>query len=292
MYLSCFKVALLFKGYYMNHSLIELLDRVGLSPQSSLQPLTGGDSAATYRLHTREGDVVVKSDHPDRLAGEADGLKALASANSGLVVPAVLAQQGEWLVIEALESVPRREGDEAALGEGLRKLHSVTGEEHGWSSDNACGKTPQPNMPLQDGRIFQRKRRLLPLINACYGKGLLDNALRQRLEALAYGLESWLPDASPSLVHGDLWSGNVLFTPQGPAIIDPAVYRHFSEVDFAMLTLFGSPVDAFFEAYWNGSLPDDWPRREALFQLYPLLNHLFLFGGSYRAMLERTLTKL
>lgn len=276
----------------MNHTLTALLHEAGLSLLGALQPLSGGDSAATYRLHTREGDVVVKSDHPARLAGEADGLKALANANSGLLVPAVLAQQDEWLVMEALETVPYCHGDEAALGEGLRKLHGVTGGEHGWPRDNACGKTPQPNAPMKDGRAFQRARRLLPLINACYDQGLLDHGLRQRLETLAHGLERWLPDVSPSLVHGDLWSGNVLFTPQGPAIIDPAVYRHFPEVDLAMLTLFGSPGSAFFEAYWNGSAPDDWPRREALFQLYPLLNHLLLFGESYRPPVERAVSRL
>jgi len=276
----------------MNHTLTALLHEAGLSLQGALQPLSGGDSAATYRLHTREGDVVVKHDHPARLAGEADGLKALANANSGLLVPSVLAQQDEWLVMEALETVPHRHGDEAALGEGLRKLHGMKGEEHGWLRDNACGKTPQPNAPMQDGRVFQRERRLLPLINACYAQGLLNHGLRQRLETLAHGLERWLPDASPRLVHGDLWSGNVLFTPQGPAIIDPAVYRHFPEVDLAMLTLFGSPGSAFFEAYWNGSAPDDWPRREALFQLYPLLNHLLLFGESYRTPVERAVSRL
>lgn len=90
---------------------------------------------------------------------------------------------------------------------------------------------------------------MLPLINACCSKGLLNNGLRHRLEALAHGVERWLPDVSPTLVHGDLWSGNVLFTPQGPAIIAPVVYCHFPEVDLAMLTLFGSPSTAFFEAY-------------------------------------------
>lgn len=276
----------------MNNTLNALLNNAGLRPQGTLQPLSGGDSAATYRLSTDAGDVVVKRDDPARLAGEADGLRALASANSGLVVPTVLAQAGEWLVMDALETVTHQHGSGASLGEGLRRLHGVTGEDHGWPRDNACGRTPQPNAPLLDGRVFQRERRLLPLIDVCYAKGLLDNALRQRLEEIAYGLESWLSDVPASLVHGDLWSGNVLWTAQGAAVIDPAVYRHFPEVDLAMLTLFGSPGEAFFEAYWNGSEPDDWPRREALFHLYPLLNHMLLFGGSYRTALEHAVIRL
>lgn len=276
----------------MNSTLKTLLNDAGLIPQGALSPLSGGDSAVTYRLSTDAGDVVVKRDAPARLTGEADGLRALASANSGLIVPAVLAQEGEWLVMEALETVSYRHGCAESLGEGLRRLHGVTGEEHGWPRDNACGRTPQSNAPLRDGRVFQGERRLLPLIDVCSAKGLLDNALRQRLETIVHGLECWLPDVPASLVHGDLWSGNVLCTAQGAAVIDPAVYRHFPEVDLAMLTLFGSPGEAFFEAYWNGNAPADWPRREALFQLYPLLNHLLLFGGSYRTALEHAVIKL
>ncbi|MCH4562598.1 fructosamine kinase family protein [Halomonas sp. EGI 63088] len=276
----------------MQADLVELLERHGLTPQGELRPLGGGDIAAVYRLTTAQGAVVIKHDAPARLAGEAEGLQALRAAGTRLVVPVVLAQGEGWLVMEALEAVSRAAGDEARLGEGLRELHARTGSEHGWPRDNACGSTPQPNAPLADGRAFQRERRLLPLVEACRARGVLDGRLRSRLEAIAHGLEGWLPDAPASLVHGDLWSGNVLFTPQGPAIIDPAVYRHYPEVDLAMLTLFGSPGEAFFEAYWNGAAPADWPRREALFQLYPLLNHLLLFGGAYRSGVERTVARL
>jgi fructosamine-3-kinase len=276
----------------MQADLLELLERGGFRPRGELIPLGGGDIAAVYRLATDRGEVVVKADEATRLAGEAEGLRALAAANSGLVVPAVLAEGGGFLVMEALPDGTRSRAGEAVLGEGLRRLHAVTGEAHGWPRDNACGRTPQSNAPLSDGRAFQRERRLLPLVDACHARGLLDARLRSRLEAIADGLEAWLADAPASLVHGDLWSGNVLFTPRGPAIIDPAVYRHYPEVDLAMLTLFGAPGEAFFEAYWNGRAPADWPRREALFQLYPLLNHLLLFGGGYRQAVERAVARL
>ncbi|MCL7940586.1 fructosamine kinase family protein [Halomonas sp. ATCH28] len=275
----------------MDKTLAALLSDAGLTPRGEPQPLGGGDIAAVYRLATDQGEVVVKHDDPERMAGEADGLRALREAGSGLVVPEVLSEAGGWLVMEALAS-GRAPGDGASLGEGLRRLHALTGETHGWPRDNACGRTPQPNAPLPDGRAFQRDRRLLPLVDACQARGLMDGRLRQRIEAIAHGLETWLPDAPASLVHGDLWSGNVLFTPQGPAIIDPAVYRHYPEVDLAMLTLFGAPGEAFLEAYWNGRAPAEWPRRETLFQLYPLLNHLLLFGGGYRGAVERVVARL
>lgn len=276
----------------MDEILNALLHEAGIAPRGDLQPLSGGDIAAVYRLATQQGEVVVKQDDAARLAGEADGLRALHGARSGLVVPWVLAEGDGWLVMEALVSASRSATSEAALGEGLRRLHAVTGETHGWPVDNACGHTPQPNAPMDDGRAFQRERRLLPLARACHARGLLDARLRGRIEQLAHELEAWLPDVPPSLIHGDLWSGNVLFTAAGPAIIDPAVYRHYPDVDLAMLTLFGSPGEAFFEAYWNADAPDDWPRREALFQLYPLLNHLLLFGGGYRAAVQRAVARL
>ncbi|MCC5882209.1 MAG: fructosamine kinase family protein [Halomonas sp.] len=273
----------------MDRALTALLESHGLSPQGRLRGLGGGDIAAVYWLETSQGPVVAKQDDAQRLAGEADGLRALREAETSLRVPEVLALGDGWLVMEALESGSRSQHSAAALGEGLRQLHSVGADEHGWPRDNACGRTPQPNAPISDGRAFQRERRLLPLARACYQRGLLDDQLRRRIEAVAQTLEAWLPNVPASLVHGDLWSGNVLHTPQGPAVIDPAVYRHYPEVDLAMLTLFGSPGDAFFEAYWDDNAPADWPRREALFQLYPLLNHLLLFGGSYRSGVERTL---
>lgn len=273
----------------MDRKLALLLEARGLSPRGALRPLGGGDMAAVHWLETDQGAVVVKQDDAQRLAGEADGLRALHEAGTSLRVPEVLALGNGWLVMEALPTGSRSPRSSAALGEGLRQLHSHTASEHGWPRDNACGRTPQPNAPMADGRAFQRERRLLPLARACHARGLLDAPLRRRIDVVAEALESWLPDAPASLLHGDLWSGNVLHTPQGPAIIDPAVYRHFPEVDLAMLTLFGSPGEAFFEAYWDGDEPLDWARREALFQLYPLLNHLLLFGGGYRSGVERTL---
>ncbi|WP_447895448.1 fructosamine kinase family protein [Vreelandella sp. GE22] len=276
----------------MNTELQDILSVLALEPRGSLTPLSGGDIAGVFELDTAHGTVVIKQDDPARLRGEAEGLRALKGAGSSLVIPEVLGQSGQWLVIEALHTIPETARASAELGEGLRELHGVIGSEHGWLHDNACGRTPQPNAPLSDGRAFQRERRLRALSQACLEQTLISPALGKRIDAQAQALEQWLPDASPSLVHGDLWSGNVLYTARGPALIDPAVYRHYPEVDIAMLTLFGSPDERFFDAYWNGYGPSDWPRREALFQLYPLLNHVLLFGSMYLSGVERCVNRL
>ncbi|MBE0463905.1 MAG: fructosamine kinase family protein [Halomonadaceae bacterium] len=276
----------------MNATLRELLEAQAIRPTGQLRPLSGGDSAAVYALETSQGQVIVKHDKAERLRGEAEGLCALKGACKTLIVPEVLGLYEEWLLLESLPTQPSEPASDSVLGEGLRELHSAIGEAHGWHQDNACGRTPQPNAPLKDGRAFQRERRLLPLSDACFQHGLIEQALRTRIEHIAFQLEDWLPGTPASLLHGDLWSGNVLVTTRGPAVIDPAVYRHYPEVDLAMLTLFGSPGRAFFDAYWEGDAPADWPRREALFQLYPLINHLLLFGASYRSGVERCVAVL
>lgn len=275
----------------MESGLRALLEEQGLAAdEASIRLISAADSNAVYRLTAAEGDVIAKRDAPERLEGEAEGLAALARAQSGLVVPEVLGCGHGWLLTEALETAAS--GDAAALGTGLRRLHQTPRQQHGWHRDNACGQTPQPNASLPDGRAFQRDRRLLPLVDACTRQGLLDQATADRLRRQANALEDWLAPAAPRLIHGDLWAGNVLYTPCGPGVIDPAVYAHYPEVDIAMLTLFGAPGPAFFEAYWQGSAPDDWPRREALFQLYPLLNHLLLFGTGYLGGVRRALSRL
>lgn len=271
------------------HQRLAALD---LMPLGEPKTLSGGDIAALWIAQTSQGRIVIKHDNPERLSGEADGLRALRAAGTCLMVPEVLALDDDLLIMEALERAPGGCQAEQSLAQGLRELHAIKGVTHGWERDNACGLTPQSNLPCRDGRVFQRERRLLPLGELCRDQGLLDAATYESLTDIALSLEEWLPDTAPSLVHGDLWSGNVLYTSRGVAIIDPAIYRHYGEVDLAMLMLFGSPSEAFFEAYWNGRRPSDWQRRKALFQLYPLLNHLLLFGGGYRSAVKRAIAEL
>ncbi|WP_456267330.1 fructosamine kinase family protein [Kushneria sp. AK178] len=257
------------------------LEALGIHATTPPEPLGGGDIGQVWRVTTAEGDVLVKHADPEGLDAEADGLRALLAADTGLVIPDIVGELPGALVMTYLPRArPDRQAHEA-FGRGLRALHADMDTSHGWHRDNFAGTTPQINTQHDDGRVFQRECRLLPLADRCLQKKRMDQGLHDQLVSVASALEEWLPDAPASLVHGDLWSGNVHFSQQGPALIDPAIYRHYPDADIALLELFGSPADAFYEAYWEGDAPDDWPRRRALFQLYPLLNHLYMFGGSY-----------
>lgn len=259
----------------------ETLEALGIRATHSPEPLGGGDIGQVWRVATPDGALLVKHADPEGLEAEADGLKALRTADTGLVIPDIVGELPGALVMTYLPPARPDQQAHETFGRGLRALHAHTSLEHGWHRDNLAGTTPQINTRHGDGRVFQRECRLLPLATLCLQKKRMNHDLYEQLSSVANALESWLPEAPASLVHGDLWTGNVHFSTLGPALIDPAIYRHYPEADIALLELFGNPPDAFYDAYWDGNAPDDWPRRRALFQLYPLLNHLYMFGGSY-----------
>jgi fructosamine-3-kinase len=171
----------------------------------------------------------------------------------------------------------QRSGDWEAMGRMLAKLHRATGSRFGWHRDNYIGLSPQQNGWCDEWAEFFWERRIRPQADRA---GL--QVKRGRL------LENHKPQ--PSLLHGDLWSGNAGFTAQGPVIFDPAVYYGDREADLAMTELFGGFPAEFYEAYDR-----EWPldagyeRRKHLYNLYHLLNHLNLFGGGYLGRVKATL---
>jgi protein-ribulosamine 3-kinase len=202
-----------------------------------------------------------------------EGLQALRRA--GMRVPDVISLQGEELVLERLELGAR--ADWAAMGRMLAALHRHTGERFGWQTDNWIGLAPQENGWYDDWAAFFLEKRLLP------------QARRARLE---------LPEVKallqhkpvPSLLHGDLWSGNAGFTAEGPVIFDPAVYYGDREADLAMTELFGEFPGEFYSSYKKElPLQRGYETRKHLYNLYHLLNHLNLFGSGYLGQVKATL---
>lgn len=214
----------------------------------------------------------------DAFAAEADGLEAL---RPHVRVPTVLdhgVKDGRaYILLEQLEL--RRGGDWAAMGRMLAKLHRQTGPRFGWHRDNYIGLTPQQNGWCDDWAQFWLERRLRPQLALARKNGFDFEEPRLQLHR-----------PQPSLLHGDLWSGNAGFVAQGPVIFDPAVYYGDRETDLAMTELFGGFPAEFYRAYDEAfPLAQGYEERKHLYNLYHLLNHLNIFGGGYLAQVEQTL---
>jgi protein-ribulosamine 3-kinase len=240
---------------------------------------------------------------------EAEGLRALGAAGA-LRVPEVLGAGGGdgadpglgWLLLEWLEPATPGLGFGERLGRGLAVIHEVRGDGWGWARDGFVGPLPQPNrVPGADRGAtwahFWRGCRLEPMLRRAHDAGWRVGGAGE-WEALWRVLPDLLAPAEadgPSLLHGDLWNGNVLAAAAGdgaePALVDPATYHGHREVDLAMAELFGGFAVPFFEAYhetWPLQ-PGYRPGRRAAYQLFPLLVHVVLFGSGYLARAEGAL---
>ena len=289
------------------------LDR---SSVESARPLGGGCINNALKVHTTGGDFCLKWNAGvgrDFFRMEAEGLSALADS-SAVDVPRVIAVGGDedevpWLLLEWIERA-RATGDTwAQLGHRLARLHRTRERRSipvrqasgfGWHSDNVIGSLPQPNRWMDDWAGFWTELRILPLARELGGDGTLSRSRLALVERAAARMSDLLASAAtadgPSLLHGDLWSGNVLFgrrqtAPDAdpvPFLIDPAVYVGHREVDLAMSRLFGGFAAPFYDAYdsvWP--LQPDHERRLPAYQLYPLLVHARLFGGGYVVSVAR-----
>ena len=211
-------------------------------------------------------------------AAEFEGLQALRAA--GVRAPEPYRCGDAFIEMEKLQLGAR--ADWPALAHMLAALHGKTNDRFGWASDNWIGLAPQQNAWSEDWPDFFWKFRLLPQLSKAN--------LKERFNIKLF-FESYKP--VPSLLHGDLWHGNVGFTAEGPVIFDPAVYYGDREADLAMTELFGGFPGEFYRSY-NELLPLDagYQVRKHLYNLYHLLNHLNLFGSGYRARVEATLRLL
>ena len=246
--------------------------------------VSGGDLSVVVWLRLASGGTAIAKAGPDPRA-EAAMLAAIRAA--GVPAPQVLAVSGRVLVLEEL---PDRGGlDDAGwqeLGAALRRLHGAEGERYGWPADYAFGTVAIRNAPGEDWPAFWAERRLLSEL------GSMPAGFARRLAALARDLPNRLPARpAPSLLHGDLWAGNLLAADgRLTGLIDPACYYGHGEVDLAMLHLFGSPAAGFAEGY--GPLPPGAAERRAIYQLWPAIVHLRLFGAGYAGMLDRLLARV
>ena len=249
----------------------------------------GGSIARSFVVGDASRRCFVKLDRADAaavLAAEADGLAALRRC-AQLRVPEVfgygaidVASGFAYLVLEYLELAPLR-GNAAAAGRALAALHRCAGERFGWPCDNFIGRTPQSNGEDDDWPRFFAHRRLAPQLELARRNGVHLPGADRLLAALPAIFGDYRP--LPSLIHGDLWHGNAALDANGTlALFDPAVHYADRECDLAMASLFGGFPAGFFAAYHDAwPLADGHAERRTLYQLYHVLNHANLFGGSY-----------
>jgi fructosamine-3-kinase len=265
---------------------------------TTVQSLSGGDINQAYRVTLADGrDIFVKTNKVSAAGmfrAEARGLEWLG--RPGVVrVPAVIAVDDRCLILEMIRSghpVPSFPED---LGRALAALHMASAPTFGLDHDNFIGRLPQSNRPATRWSDFYRSERLEPQLRRATDAGLISPSLQGRLTRVLTELDDLVgPDEPPARLHGDLWGGNLMCDDNGgPCLIDPAVYGGHREVDLAMMRLFGGFGPGTFAAYDEAfPLAAGHSERVPLYQLYPLLVHVNLFGGSYVGAVQSALSAL
>jgi protein-ribulosamine 3-kinase len=287
------------------NSLALALGAPGQDPPRNLRatPLAGGSINRAFRLEFDSRRCFVKLNHADceaMFVAERRGLEVIRQTDT-IRVPEVYLTgrdgQSAYIVMEYLDldgSI-----DRARQARALAAMHRCFGARFGFDCDNTIGSSPQPNPPGDDWSEFWRAHRLGTQLELARANGLdarlIDSGYRLR-ENLAHFFSGYRP--RPSLLHGDLWSGNQGADADGnPVIFDPACYYGDHQADLAMMELFASPGERFFAVYREHfAIADGYPERRDLYNLYHLLNHANLFGGGYpqqaRQLIDRLLAQL
>ena len=264
-----------------------------------ITPVAGGDISKTFKVQCNPKPYFLKLHRQGMypmLQSEARNLQALAGTKTlRTPLPVAHGRIGTrcYLLLEFLEL--HRSGPGAALGRQLARLHQHTENHYGWFEDNWIGTTSQPNAKCTDWVSFWRHRRLAHQLRLAKDNGA-PAALLEHGEHLLCDMDGLFADYSPepSLLHGDLWSGNFAFDAEArPVVYDPACYYGDRETDLAMTELFGGFSQEFYGAYREAYPLDAGYRvRKDFYNLYHVLNHFNLFGGGYAGQAEQTCLKV
>ena len=269
---------------------------LGVRPISS-QSLGGGCIAEVAALDLPDGQrLVAKRGAPGQPGLELEAWMLAKLRDHGLPVPEVIHAEDALLVMTRLDDGGHLDAvSEAGAAEVLAALHAQTAEAFGLERDTVIGSLPQPN-PWTEGWIpFFAEQRLLYMAGLAHKRGRLPKEDFAQVERLAGRLDRYLQEPQqPALLHGDLWGGNLLVGRDGTVgFIDPAIYYGHPEIELAFTTLFGTFGEAFFRRYAELRLlePDFFEVRRDLYNLYPLLVHVALFGGGYLSSVRRVLKR-
>jgi len=269
------------------------LEKFFSEPIKYTSSVSGGCIADSCKLQLESGKVFflkqLRSISSGAFDAEERGLKELRK--SGAVnVPKVVCKGHDFLLLQWIEGGNKRSSSSMEiLGRQFAELHRYRGKKYGFSEDNLLGDSPQSNKPSKEGRRnwaeFYAENRLKFQTSLAVKNGYATQELRNLMDNLIKKVPVLISgtEEEPSLLHGDLWSGNYLIDKMGiPWLIDPAVYYGHREADLAMTSLFGGFSNTFYSAYKSAyPISPGYVEREPLYQLYHLLNHLNLFGTGY-----------
>lgn len=260
--------------------------------------ISGGCISNSHIILTKSNKYFIKT-YPENcsklLKCEANGLSEIKKSKS-IKTPNIIYVNDEFLLLEFMEEGRKDNQTMSNFGAELAKLHKYTNEKFGYFEDNFIGANIQKNINLKDNWAdFYWEERLLFQYKLAEKNGYTDPDFRNRFNKLSKTIYSILSDSTeqPSLIHGDLWSGNYLVDINSKAVlIDPAVYYGHREAELGMTLLFGGFSKDFYGSY-NEEYPleKNWKFRVDLYKLYHLMNHLNLFGNSYFSQVQNAINK-
>jgi fructosamine-3-kinase len=261
---------------------------------------SGGCVSNGGKLQTSHGDFFLKWNDAKKFPGmfqaESRGLQLLKETKSLYIPEVVLVDEAhglQYLLMSFTEEGKKTKNFWDELGRGLANLHQRSNNQFGLDDDNYIGSLPQRNRQRNSWIEFLESERIRPQMKLAEDNHLINASLKREMEQLMTRLPDLLVEERPSLLHGDLWSGNLMTTSNGsPSLIDPAVYFGHREVDLAMTKLFGGFDAQFYESY-RESFPMEpgSEQRMEIYNIYPLLVHVNLFGGAYLTQLRQTVLR-